>query len=220
MATYNNIDFFKKCRRPVYYKAKLNKLRNGETLILGAISEEIEHNGNTINVCAQAYIEKESKGIYRLTGLWTVPTKHSRPIIWCNSEFKIEKSDLIFFNDNEKSELKHFFLICRWLNVLKKHLYSELSKNQKENDNFHINGIPYYFDGLELTKNFITKEAVVCRYKKVDDEVIYYPKGRITRINLENEIDKILTQPLKAIFEVGILLGCINIENDNPPWEE
>lgn len=216
MAKYNNIDFFKKCRRPIYYKAKLNKLRNGETLILGSISEEIEHNGNKIDVCIQAYIEKESKGIYRLTGLWTVPTKHSRPIIWCNSEFKIDKSDLIFINDNEKSELKHFFLICRWLNIFKKHIYSELSKKPREKDKFYMNGIPYVFDGLELTKKFITKEAVICRYKKVNNKLTHYPRGDITYVNFENDIDKILTHPLKAIIDVGILQGCINLEDDTP----
>lgn len=217
MATYNNIDFFKKCRRPIYYKSKLNKLRNGETLILGSISEEIDHNGNTINVCAQAYIKKESKGIYRLTGLWTVPTKPSRPMIWCSSDFRLDKSNLIFNSEYSERNLHGFFLICRWLKILKRYDENYYESMPPQNNFFYMNGLPYVYDGLELTKDYITKIPRIVRF---NDNFVYYKMGESIRISLKYNVDNILTPPLKAITDVGILQGCINLGDDTPPWDE
>ncbi|TFZ60116.1 hypothetical protein E4T25_08930 [Photobacterium damselae subsp. piscicida] len=219
MKLLNTTEFCKKCKRPIYYKSRLNKLRNGETLILGSISEEIEHQDNTVNICAQAYIQKKTKGIYQFTGLWTVPTKTSRPMIWCSGDFRLEKSNLIFDDEHSGINLYNFFLICRWLKILKRRDENYYESIPPQNNFFYMNGLPYIYDGLELTKNYITKIHRIVRFKEVNNELVYYNRGENIRISLDNNIDNILTPPLKAIFEVGILTGCINFDDDTPPWD-
>lgn len=219
MKIFSTSDFFKKCRRPIYYKSRLNKLRNGETLILGSISEEIENQDNTINICAQAYIQKKTKGVYQFTGLWTVPTKPSRPMIWCSGDFRLEKSNLIFCNENSEVNLHNFFLICRWLNILKRVTENDYQSILPQDNYYHMNGLPYVFDGLELTKDYITKTPRVTRFKQISGNFVYYKTGNTAKISLEYNIHKVLTPPLKAILDVGILTGSVNFDDDTPPWE-
>lgn len=219
MKIFSTSDFLKKCRRPIYYKSRLNKLRNGETLILGSISEEIEHQDNTVDICAQAYIQKKIKGLYQFTGLWTVPTKPSRPMIWCSGDFRLEKSNLIFDSEHSEVNLHNFFLICRWLNILKRVTENDYQSIPPQNNYYHINGLPYIYDGLELTKDYITKIPCIVRFKQINDNFVYYKTGEKTRISLEYNVDNILTPPLKAILDVGILTGSANFDDDTPPWD-
>ena len=109
----SNIDFFRKAHRPIYYKATLNKMRNGDTLSLGAIVVKLPDSEDgltqSFNAYAQAYITKESKGVFSFTGLWTLPTNANRADIWTMGRFTIQKG-IITFIDTPPETLKFFSL--------------------------------------------------------------------------------------------------------------
>ncbi len=111
------LEFFKRCRRPLYYKSMVNKLKVHALLSLGAVRQSL---GKNQFVYGQAYIVKEPKGWYRFVGLWTLPTKPTRPDVWVEVRFQIHKSQIVFEESVTLAHLNVFFKVCRYLGVHKR----------------------------------------------------------------------------------------------------
>lgn len=109
--------FFKKCHRPVNYKAEVKALRIHDVLSLGGIRVSDGKDGFHYG---QAYIKKEEKDRYSLTGIWTVVTKPSRKDMWMQGSFSLNKGRVNFENGMTKDHLRAFFKICRYLGVHKR----------------------------------------------------------------------------------------------------
>lgn len=226
--TMSNIEFLRKTHRPIYYKAKLNRMRNGDTLILGSICAEYPINSKDpdsdyIDAYAQSYIKKETKGVYLFTGLWTLPTKPTRPVIWCEGRFKIERGNLYFEEGAARNNnLRNFFLISRWIARLKKMTegeYRECVINRDDDttlfDNpFYLNGLPYLYDGLVLDKKLRTVDTCILRYQREEDKLIPFKQGRISHIIFDSDImNTICTPPFQAIVEIGIASGAVTFNH-------
>lgn len=111
------LEFFRGCRRPLYYKSTINKLRNHETLSLGGVRQSI---GKHRFAYGQAYIQKQTKGQYSFVGLWTLPTKPERQDIWVQGTFTLSKGVMRFEKGVTSEHLRGFFKVCRYLGVHKR----------------------------------------------------------------------------------------------------
>lgn len=217
----SNITFFKKIHRPIYYKATLNKMRNGDTLSLGSIianypSPLPDIEDHQLKAYAQAYINKETKGIYSFTGLWTIPSKPSRPDIWTTGRFTISKGVITLTDDTCDDELQTFFLVCRYIkrliNADKQNHYIYNKRINPMEDWFYVNSIPFHFDGFTFDKNDTSCELVYLRYKQEGTQLIKNTEHRVTRIKLDDKlIEKVCTPPLQAIFNKAVSVGAIEI---------
>lgn len=107
-------DFLTHCRRPVYYKATINKLNNHEVFSLGGLRQSL---GKQCFGYGQAYLQKLTQGDYQFVGLWTLPSKPSRPDIWVQGRFKLSKSIMRFEEEVTQAHLHVFFKVCRFLGV-------------------------------------------------------------------------------------------------------
>lgn len=203
----SNIDFFRKAHRPIYYKATLNKMRNGDTLSLGAIVVKLpaSEDGGTqsFNVYAQAYITKESKGVFSFTGLWTLPTKANRADIWTMGRFTIQKG-IITFLDTTPETLRAFFLVCRYIQRLINSEFESVKDNYADTWFFKSN-IPFYFNGFHFDKeNTGIKSYITVDFKK-NKSIRVKPK-------LSNNLfENICKPPLLALFEKASALGVIEL---------
>lgn len=203
----SNIDFFRKAHRPIYYKATLNKMRNGDTLSLGAIVVKLpaSEDGGTqsFNVYAQAYITKESKGVFSFTGLWTLPTKANRADIWTMGRFTIQKG-IITFLDTPPETLRAFFLVCRYIQRLINSEFESVKDNYTDTWFFKSN-IPFYFNGFHFDKeNTGIKSHITVDFKK-NKSIRVKPK-------LSNNLfENICKPPLLALFEKASALGVIEL---------
>lgn len=217
----SNITFFKKAQRPIYYKAKLNKMRNGDTLSLGSIIANYpaplpDNENNQLNAYAQAYINKETKGIYSFTGLWTIPSKPSRPDIWTTGTFTINKGVITLTDSSCDDALHSFFLVCRYIKCLinadKQSHYIYNNQMNPMEDWFYVNSIPFHFDGFTFDKNDISCEPVYLRYKQEEHQLIKNTEHKINRLQLDKKlIDKICIPPIQALLDKAISCGAIEI---------
>ncbi|EHV5558203.1 hypothetical protein K0W35_004963 [Vibrio parahaemolyticus] len=107
-------DFLKQCRRPIYYKATINKLNNHEVFSLGGLRQYL---GKQCFGYGQAYLQKLTQGDYQFVGLWTLPSKASRSDIWVQGRFKLSKNIMRFEEEVTLAHLHLFFKVCRFLNV-------------------------------------------------------------------------------------------------------
>jgi len=110
-------EFLRGCRRPLYYKSVINKLRNHETLSLGGVRQSI---GKRRFAYGQAYIKKLTKGQYTFVGLWTLPTKPGRQDCWIQGTFTLHKGVMRFEQSITTAHLRGFFKVCRYLGVHKR----------------------------------------------------------------------------------------------------
>ncbi len=94
------LEFFKGCRRPLYYKSKVNKLNVHVLLSLGGIRQCM---AKYRFVYGQAYIVRDPKGWYRFVGFWTLPTKPSRADMWVEGRFKRHKGQMKFEESKMRS---------------------------------------------------------------------------------------------------------------------
>lgn len=115
--TMSLLTLLKHCRRPLYYKTKINQLRNHETLSLGAIRQSNNRGGFDYG---QAYIQKRTKGRYEFVGIWTLSSKSTRKWCWVQGGFTVNKGQVQFENDIDKQQLRAFFKVCRYLGVYKR----------------------------------------------------------------------------------------------------
>ena len=196
-------------------------MRNGDTLSLGAINTDYDFpqpndKNDRLEACAQAYINKESKGVYYFTGLWTIPSKPSRPDIWTTGTFTINKGEITLSEQTSPEALRSFFLVCRYINRLinadkQRHYFHNRNINPLE-DWFYVNSIPFHFDGFTFDKNNLSCEPVYLRYKQENNQLIKNKEYKLSHIKLdENLTDKICTNPLKALFNKAISNGAIEI---------
>lgn len=210
----SNIDFLRKAHRPIYFKATLNKMRNGDTLSLGSIvvkypttifdnnKPQQEDSEDSFNAYAQAYITKEEKGIYAFTGLWTIPSSNKRADIWTTGKFTIEKG-MFQLNDSEKESLNLFFLVCRYINrLIKSERQSVICYEDYKKTWFYSNGIPFYFDGFWFDKHNTSVLRTLVFDKDKNDRVH-------TKVQLSKSFSEkvVRTPPLLAILEKGIAMG-------------
>lgn len=201
-----NIDFFRKAHRPVHFKASLNKMRNGDTLSLGSIVTRYPCNleERSFKAYAQAYIRKESHGMYSFTGLWTIPTKSSRSDIWTSGRFTVDKG-IIKLEKTSQDSLKAFFLVCRYINRLITAERESLINNYHETW-YYKNGIPLYFDGFVFDKENISLKKVSRLNHEIEKSITFKPA--FTDDFIETAI---CTPPLKAIFEKGSALIALDM---------
>ncbi|WP_140272478.1 hypothetical protein [Vibrio parahaemolyticus] len=127
------LEFFKGCRRPLYYKSKVNKLNVHVLLSLGGIRQCVAKHRF---VYGQAYIVRDPKGWYRFVGLWTLPTKPSRADVWVEGRFKLHKGQMKFEESVTAGHLAAFFKVCRYLGV---HKRAEAIRYQQANQRYHEN---------------------------------------------------------------------------------
>ncbi|MEZ9750352.1 hypothetical protein AB4425_12870 [Vibrio sp. 10N.261.51.A1] len=111
------LEFFKRARRPLYYKSKLNQLRNHEVLSLGGVRQSI---GQRRFAYGQAYLKKLTKGQYTFVGLWTLPSKPERQDCWIQGTFTLSKGVMRFESSVTIAHLHGFFKVCRYLGVHKR----------------------------------------------------------------------------------------------------
>lgn len=111
------LEFFKRARRPLYYKSKLNQLRNHEVLSLGGVRQSI---GPRRFAYGQAYLKKLTKGQYTFVGLWTLPSKPERQDCWIQGTFTLSKGVMRFEPSVTTAHLHGFFKVCRYLGVHKR----------------------------------------------------------------------------------------------------
>lgn len=203
----SNIDFFRKAHRPIYYKATLNKMRNGDTLSLGAIVVKLpdSEDGQTqsFNAYAQAYITKESKGVYSFTGLWTLPTKATRADTWAMGRFTIQKG-IITFLDTPPETLRAFFLVSRYIQRLINLEFESVKENYTDTW-FFKNKIPFYFNGFHFDKENVGLKP----YIKLDSQT--NKRIRIKPKLTDNSFENICKHPLAALFEKASALGAIEL---------
>jgi hypothetical protein len=203
----SNIDFFKKAHRPIYYKATLNKMRNGDTLSLGAIVVKLpaSEDGLTqsFNAYAQAYITKESKGVFSFTGLWTLPTKATRADIWAMGRFTIQKG-IITFLDTPPETLKSFFIVCRYIQRLINSEFESIKENYTDTW-FFKNHIPFYFNGFHFDK----ENAGLSSYPTVDSQT--NKRIRIKPKLSDGLFENVCKHPLIALFEKASALGVVEL---------
>ncbi|EIO4563400.1 hypothetical protein LQM11_004026 [Vibrio parahaemolyticus] len=110
-------DFLKQCRRPLYYKSSVNKLKVHALLSLGGIRQCVAKHQF---VYGQAYIIRDPKGWYRFVGLWTLPSKPNRPDVWVEGRFQLNKGQMMFEDSVTATHLTAFFKVCRYLGVHKR----------------------------------------------------------------------------------------------------
>ena len=103
-------DFFQHCRRPLYYKGKLNSLRNQELLSLGGIRQAASFGP----AYGQAYLQKLTKGRYQFQALWTLESKSSRADIWTQGYFTLKKGVMTFDEHTSPESIHAFFMVCRY----------------------------------------------------------------------------------------------------------
>ncbi len=115
--TMTLLDFLKQCRRPLYYKSKVNKLNVHALLSLGGIRQCVAKHQF---VYGQAYIIRDPKGWYRFVGLWTLPTKSNRADVWVEGRFQLHKGQMRFEDSVTATHLTVFFKVCRYLGVHKR----------------------------------------------------------------------------------------------------
>ncbi|HBC3529421.1 TPA: hypothetical protein KDZ68_003415 [Vibrio parahaemolyticus] len=127
------LEFFKGCRRPLYYKSKVNKLNVHMLLSLGGIRQCVAKHRF---VYGQAYIVRDPKGWYRFVGLWTLPTKPSRADMWVEGRFKLHKGQMKFEESVTAGHLAAFFKVCRYLGV---HKRVEVTRYQQASQRYHEN---------------------------------------------------------------------------------
>ncbi|TOG88576.1 hypothetical protein [Vibrio parahaemolyticus] len=127
------LEFFKGCRRPLYYKSKVNKLNVHVLLSLGGIRQCVAKHRF---VYGQAYIVRDPKGWYRFVGLWTLPTKSSRADVWVEGRFKLHKGQMKFEESVTAGHLAAFFKVCRYLGV---HKRVEATRYQQASQRYHEN---------------------------------------------------------------------------------
>jgi len=203
----SNIDFFKKAHRPIYYKATLNKMRNGDTLSLGAIVVKLpaSEDGGTqsFNAYAQAYITKESKGVFSFTGLWTLPTKATHADTWAMGRFTIQKG-IITFLDTPPETLKAFFLVCRYIQRLINSEFERVKENYTDTW-FFKNYIPFYFNGFHFDKENTGLKSYIALEPQTNKRLRIIPKLS------DNLFENICKPPLLALFEKASALGVIEL---------
>lgn len=140
------LEFFKGCRRPLYYKSKVNKLNVHALLSLGGIRQCV---AKQRFVYGQAYIVRDPKGWYRFVGLWTLPTKPSRADMWVEGRFKLHKGQMTFEESVTTEHLAAFFKVCRYLGV---HKRAEVTRYQQANQRYHETGNQKRDDWEEMMK--------------------------------------------------------------------
>lgn len=203
----SNIDFFRKAHRPIYYKATLNKMRNGDRLSLGAIVVKLpaSEDGLTqsFNAYAQAYITKESKGVFSFTGLWTLPTNANRADIWTMGRFTIQKG-IITFIDTPPETLKSFFLVCRYIQRLINSEFESVKENYTDTW-FFKNHIPFYFNGFLFDKENTGLKSYISLDSQTNKRIRIKPKLS------DNSFENICKHPLAALFEKASALGVIEL---------
>lgn len=129
--TMTLLDFLKQCRRPLYYKSKVNKLNVHALLSLGGIRQCVAKHQF---VYGQAYIIRDPKGWYRFVGLWTLPTKSNRADVWVEGRFQLHKGQMRFEESVTAAHLGAFFKVCRYLGV---HKRAEVTRYQQANQRYH-----------------------------------------------------------------------------------
>ncbi len=199
-----NIEFFRKAHRPLYYKAHLNKMRNGDTLSLGSIVARYPGtNNSSFNAYAQAYITKEAKGIYAFSGLWTIPTKSTRSDIWALGRFSMTKGVITLESCTSRDSLRAFFLVCRYIDRL---LTAQLHylKDSYADTWFYKNGIPFYFNGFTFDKDNTSLKG--CR--RLDEKT---QQLTFSKLSFSDEFlaSAICTPALKAMFEKADAIGAL-----------
>lgn len=151
------LTFFKRCHRPLYYKAKLNQLRNGERLSLGGVRQSTSSNHF---LYAQASLQKETRGQFSFHGLWTLNDE----VRWTQGHFTLGKGQLTFSSSTSPESLDAFYTLCQQLLEAmkpeeKRYIQSIRSKGQS--NWFHQHQLPVCFDGLVVTPSGVTKEALI-----------------------------------------------------------
>lgn len=203
----SNIAFFRKAHRPIYYKATLNKMRNGDTLSLGAIVVKLPDSEDgltqSFNAYAQAYITKESKGMFSFTGLWTLPTKATRADTWAMGRFTIQKG-IITFLDTPPEALKSFFLVCRYIQRLINSEYESIKENYTDTW-FFKNHIPFYFNGFLFDKENTGLKSYISLDYQTNKRIRIKPKLS------DNSFENICKHPLAALFEKAGALGVVEL---------
>ncbi|NSM26850.1 hypothetical protein HT094_22380 [Shewanella sp. ZOR0012] len=203
----SNIAFFKKAHRPIYYKATLNKMRNGDTLSLGAIVLKLpaSEDGLTesFNAYAQAYITKETKGVFSFTGLWTLPTKATRADTWAMGRFTIQKG-VITFIDTPPETLRAFFLVCRYIQRLINLEFESVKENYTDTW-FYKNKIPLYFNGFHFDKENTGILSYSSLHSQTNEHIKVKPKLS------DDSFKNVCIHPLAALFEKASALGVIEL---------
>lgn len=187
-------DFMLYCKMPYWYQSKIKEMKVGDILFLGQYRQSIDDAIGLDYYLAEAWIEKYH-GFYGFYATWTIPTKEQRAFIMTSGKFKIIKNEICFIeghhSDYDKSGIKQFSLVCRYLNWILK----SLSKDECQQ--YFKQGTKPLLMGVHVNKDWIGYQQ----------SVFHHDIQQRGYLNYKNYAP---TPQLKAIVNASMALGLIN----------
>ncbi|WP_045407406.1 hypothetical protein [Vibrio jasicida] len=142
------LEFLQQCDRPLWYKAKLNALRNNELLSLGGIRKFESH----VPVYGQAYLQKLTKGRFQFQALWTLPGDIEDS--WTQGYFTLKKGVMTFDVLTTMESIHAFFNVCHALSrckvIERAHDKQVIEKGNDKVNGFRTHCINELFWGARL----------------------------------------------------------------------
>ncbi len=189
-------EFLSRCHRPLYSRGRINRLKNNDVLSLGGIRQCI---GKQVFAYGQAYIEKQTHGWFRFVGLWTLPTKPTRPDVWVEGRFKVHKGQMNFEDGVTLAHLQAFYKVCRYLGV---HKRAELERYFAAHERWEdIETLEYEYDLYWITENYLKKRACGSWFFAENLSPLFCGEVFLSGKAEQDIRDRVITQPLFAIVK-------------------
>ncbi|HFQ5129754.1 TPA: hypothetical protein ACGVAY_004348 [Vibrio vulnificus] len=194
-------EVMRRARLPLYFKARIQEMRMGDTFFMGSIRHLYDKDETGIDNyegVAEVYVKKGSKGRYELYCTWCLLSKPSRPMIFAHVDFQYEKGGVFaFLGAHAKGELYNVCLVSRFIQRLIKHaspddreVYSQL-------------GLPAFLCGVNIDKTHRTTRQYFPRQKKENG------LDKFRRVHYHFADAQMPKPMMECIMDIGLLTGVI-----------